>query len=66
MTIRSDHYALVQEEIDHCPVCGHAWRERGAAHFADCRYFSLDDDRDEETMLNVEHGSGAFVVNNAR
>ena len=30
-----------------CPECNHAWFLDTPAHFADCRYFSLDDDRDE-------------------
>ena len=36
-------------ERERCPECGHIWNEVGPAHFTDCRYFSLDDDRDEET-----------------
>ena len=36
-------------ERERCPECRHIWNEVGPAHFTDCRYFSLDDDRDEET-----------------
>jgi hypothetical protein len=36
------------EEQERCPVCGHEWADLGPAHFADCRYFCLDDDRDED------------------
>lgn len=36
------------EELERCPVCSHEWADRGPAHFADCRYFCLDDDRDED------------------
>jgi len=36
------------EERERCPECGHVWKDVGPAHFADCRYFSLDDERDEE------------------
>ena len=36
---------------EYCPECGHAWTFAGPAHFTDCRYFSLDDDRDEEALV---------------
>ncbi len=38
------------EVQENCPECGHSWKEDGPAHFTDCRYFSLDDDRDEEPL----------------
>lgn len=44
---RDEHiYGL--EDGEHCPECSHTWTLDGPAHFTDCRYFSLDDDRDEE------------------
>jgi hypothetical protein len=36
------------EELERCPVCAHEWADRGPSHFADCRYFCMDDDRDED------------------
>ena len=49
---RTDHPALpadfVAVEAERCPECGHMWNDVGPAHFADCRFFCLDDDRDEE------------------
>ncbi len=39
------------EEGEHCPECSHTWNLEGPAHFTDCRYFSLDDDRDEESAV---------------
>ena len=39
------------EVQESCPECGHSWKENGPAHFNDCRYFCLDDDRDEEPLL---------------
>jgi hypothetical protein len=36
------------EVQENCPECGHSWKEDGPAHFTECRYFCLDDDRDEE------------------
>ena len=38
---------------DHCPECLHVWDDGGPSHFHDCRYFSLDDDRDEENDVDV-------------
>jgi len=38
------------EVQESCPECGHSWKENGPAHFNDCRYFCLDDDRDEEPL----------------
>jgi hypothetical protein len=38
------------EVQENCPECGHSWKEDGPAHFTDCRYFCLDDDRDEEPL----------------
>jgi hypothetical protein len=35
------------EEGECCPSCRHAWTFDGPAHYSDCRYFSLDDERDE-------------------
>jgi predicted nucleic acid-binding Zn ribbon protein len=34
-------------EGESCPECNHVWFLDAPAHFTDCRYFSLDDDRDE-------------------
>jgi hypothetical protein len=36
---------------EYCPECGHAWTFDAPAHFTDCRYFSLDDDRDEQPSV---------------
>jgi hypothetical protein len=35
---------------ENCPECSHSWKDDGPAHFPDCRYFCLDDDRDEEPL----------------
>jgi hypothetical protein len=35
------------EEGEYCPSCMHPWTFNGPAHYSDCRYFSLDDERDE-------------------
>ena len=39
--------------IDRCPECLHVWDDGGPLHFHDCRYFSLDDDRDEENDFDA-------------
>jgi hypothetical protein len=41
------------EDGECCPECGHALPVDGPAHFSDCSYFSLDDDRDEESPVSV-------------
>jgi hypothetical protein len=41
------------EVQENCPECGHSWKEDGPAHFTDCRYFCLDDDRDEEPLQRL-------------
>jgi len=36
------------EDIDQCPECGHSWTDEGPAHYHDCRYFTLEDEVNEE------------------
>jgi len=48
MTAGRDKQTYGFEEDEHCPECSHTWHLEGPAHFTDCRYFSLDDGRDEE------------------
>ncbi len=48
MTIERESTGFGTDSGEHCPECGHPWYLEGPAHFTDCRYFSLDDDRDEE------------------
>jgi len=43
--------AYGEREGESCPECNHAWILQGPAHFTDCRYFSLDDDRDEQPSV---------------
>ena len=45
---------VVVEEVERCPECSHLWNDVGPAHFTDCRYFSLDDDRDEDPMVSPD------------
>ena len=45
-----EELVFVTEVQESCPECGHSWKEDGPAHFNDCRYFCLDDDRDEEPL----------------
>ncbi len=51
MDPQTDSMQIVCDESERCPECGHAWNEVGPAHFTDCRYFSLDDDRDEDPIV---------------
>jgi hypothetical protein len=41
------------QDGEYCPECDHPWTLDGPAHFDDCRYFSLDDDRDEEPPVRL-------------
>lgn len=36
------------EVVRHCSECGHAWVYDEPAHFADCRFFALEDQQDED------------------
>ena len=49
-TVKTPRYegTFDPKEGEYCPECNHAWSPDGPAHYSDCRYFSLDDDRDEE------------------
>jgi hypothetical protein len=38
-------------EVDRCPECGHAWNDLGPVHFADCRFFWEESERDEDTII---------------
>jgi hypothetical protein len=57
MKQRAKRRLLRIEVLERCSECGHLWTDSGPAHYADCRYFSLDDDRDEESnaQLDVLH-----------
>jgi hypothetical protein len=50
MNQRIEDLVFDAEVQENCPACGHSWKEDGPAHFTDCRYFCLDDDRDEEPL----------------
>lgn len=52
-------YGLEDGEL--CPECSHTWTPRGPAHFTDCRYFSLDDERDEEPAVPLSVTSSEMV-----
>ncbi len=52
MKPRTEHRFPALEEIERCAECSHVWDDNGPAHFTDCRYFSLDDDRDEDPIEN--------------
>jgi hypothetical protein len=49
----SERIPVVVEEVEVCPECSHPWNDSGPAHFTDCRYFSLDDDRDEDPLIHL-------------
>jgi len=53
MAAARDKQTYGLEEGEYCPECSHTWNLEGPAHFSDCRYFSLDDDRDEESAVHL-------------
>jgi hypothetical protein len=52
--------------FDYCPECNHAWALEGSAHFTDCHYFSLDNDRDEESFTRPGITEGDMAIGDAR
>jgi hypothetical protein len=53
MAAAHDKQSYGPEEGENCPECSHTWPLDGSAHFADCRYWCLDDDRDEESSVRL-------------
>lgn len=51
MEATRDEQLYGPEDGELCPECSHPWTLSGPAHFTDCRYFCLDDDRDEEPSV---------------
>ena len=39
--------------IDRCPECRHEWNDDGVCHYHDCRYFSLDQEMDNEVDESI-------------
>jgi rRNA maturation protein Nop10 len=62
MTTQRETSGFGMDSCEHCPECGHAWYLDGPAHFADCRFFSLDDDRDEEVPMAGWEARGTTVA----
>jgi hypothetical protein len=46
--------AVTREERERCPECGHVWEHDEPVHFADCRYFTLDDNVYDEEEVPAE------------
>ncbi|HCV42195.1 MAG TPA: hypothetical protein DGH68_01835 [Bacteroidetes bacterium] len=36
------------DTAEHCSECGHTWKYDEPAHYADCRFFVLDEQLDDE------------------
>ena len=43
-------YRLRADGVEICPECGHLWSDYGAGHYHDCRYFTLEDEMEEEPI----------------
>jgi hypothetical protein len=46
----SSEYVLKEDGTEICPECGHISVDYGSGHYHDCRYFTLDDELEEEVM----------------
>ena len=53
MVQRIEDLVFAAEVQENCPECGHSWKDDGPAHFTDCRYFCLDNDRDEVPLRRL-------------
>jgi hypothetical protein len=42
---------VLAERVERCPECGHAWDDVGPVHFADCRFFWVEEDRDDDAIV---------------
>lgn len=55
MGLQTSASHLPLEEVERCPECGHAWNDLGPVHFADCRLFWVEEER-EEDMVFIRDG----------
>ena len=53
-------YVLLENGTEVCSECGHIWKEEGAGHYQDCRYFSFDDTCEDEEAI------GEIIFNEAQ
>jgi hypothetical protein len=49
-TMMSSEFVLKEDGTEICPECGHIWVDYGSGHYHDCRYFTLEDELEEEVM----------------
>ncbi len=43
-----------REECERCPECGHVWEYDEPVHYADCRYYTLDENAYDEEDVTAE------------
>ena len=43
-------FVLKEDGTEICPECGHIWVDYGSGHYHDCRYYTLEDELEEEVM----------------
>jgi hypothetical protein len=41
----------IPNEVERCPECGHEWNDVGPVHFADCRFFWIEEERDDDMIV---------------
>jgi hypothetical protein len=42
------------DTVEHCSECGHAWMQDEPVHYADCRFFMLDEPVDDDDEEGIE------------
>jgi hypothetical protein len=47
-------YVLLADGLEICSCCGHAWQEEGAGHYPDCRYFTFEEDIEEDMVIQIQ------------
>jgi len=42
---------MLTTEVERCPECGHEWNDVGPVHFTDCRFFWVEEERDDDMIV---------------
>ena len=48
------------EQVDRCGECGHAWLNDEPAHYADCRFFFMANEFEEDELDLEQFGWSTF------
>jgi hypothetical protein len=50
------------EVVEHCSECGHAWMNDEPVHYADCRFFLLDEQPEEDDDISETSGWRSYRI----